>query len=298
MQLGAVFPQTEIGPDPSGIADFATAIENAGFDLILGYDHVLGVDPADPDFDGPYDNNDPFHEPFTLFGFLAGYTESVTLGTGILILPQRQTALVAKQAAEVDILSDGRLRLGVGVGWNEREYEALGMDFGNRGRRIEEQVEVLRRLWTEDAVSVDGRWHALDGVGINPLPVQQPIPVWMGGEAEPVLRRTGRLADAWLPPGHWKTLDKSLEPMAEKVETIRDHAIEAGRDPDELRIVPRIQPTGDSDAWVERAREWVDLGATHIVMDTVRMELSVEEHVRTAWRFYEAMIDGGINVSA
>ena len=294
MQLGAVFPQTEIGPDPSGIADFATAVENAGFDLLLAYDHVLGVDPDDPDFDGPYDNDDPFHEPFTLFGFLAGFTESITLGTGILILPQRQTALVAKQAAAADILSDGRFRLGVGVGWNDREYEALGVAFGNRGQRIEEQVEVLRRLWTEEVVEVDGRWHDLDGVGINPLPVQRPIPIWMGGEAEPVLRRTGRLAEAWLPPGHWKSPDKSLEPMAEKLETIRKHATDAGRDPDELRIVPRIQPVGDPEDWVERARTWEDLGATHLVMDTVRMELSVEDHIKMAWRFYEGMIEAGL----
>lgn len=294
MQLGAVFPQTEVGPDPGAIAAYASAVEAAGFDLLLAYDHVLGADPADPGFDGPYDNDDPFHEPLTLFSYLAAETETVTLASGILILPQRQTALVAKQAAQVDILSEGRLRLGVGVGWNEREYAALGQDFGTRGRRIEEQVEVLRRLWTDEVVAFDGRFHHLPDVGINPLPVQRPIPLWMGGEAEPVLRRVGRLADGWLPPGHWRPIDRDLSGVEAKLGSIREHARAAGRDVDELDVVARMTPEGEPDEWVARAREWRALGATHLAVDTVRMDLDVDDHIATVERFYERMAAAGL----
>lgn len=294
MKLGAVFPQTEFGSDPGAAAGFAKAVEDRGYDLLLAYDHVLGANPNDPAFDGPYDNDDPFHEPLALFAYLAGVTETLTLGTSILILPQRQTALVAKQAAEVDVLSEGRLRLGVGVGWNALEYEALGIDFDTRGRRIEEQLEVLRRLWTDHLVEFDGRWHHLPDVGINPRPVQRPVPVWMGGEAPPVLRRVGRLADGWLSPARWKPLGEPLDAVEDKLATIHDHAHEAGRDPDDLRIVARMNPDGDPSEWVERAREWRDLGATHLAVDTVGMDLSVEEHIETTEAFYEAMVDAGL----
>lgn len=294
MQLGAVFPQTEIGGDPVGVATFARAVEDLGYEFLLAYDHVLGADPEDPTFEGNYDNADPFHEPLTLFSYLAGVTETLTLGTSILILPQRQTALVAKQAAEVDVLSGGRLVLGVGVGWNDREYEALGRDFLTRGRRIEEQTEVLRRLWRDDLVEFDGRWHSLPNVGINPRPVQQPVPIWMGGEADPVLDRVGRIADGWLPPGRWRAIDVSLAGVEGKLAAIREHASEAGRDPDDLDVVARLKPEGDPADWVERAREWRDLGATHLAVDAVRMDLSVEEHVRTAEAFHEAMVEAGI----
>lgn len=294
MQLGAVFPQTEIGADPAAIAAFATAVEDAGFDLLLAYDHVLGANPDDPAFDGPYDNDDPFHEPMTLYAYLAGFTETVRLATAILILPQRQTALVAKQAAQVDILSDGRFRLGVGVGWNDREYRALGKDFGTRGKRIEEQIDVLRRLWADDIVDFEGRYHDLPDVGINPRPQQGRIPLWMGGEADPVLSRVGRLADGWLPPGRWRPLDRELDAIQRKLSVIRRHATDAGRSMDELQIVARLMPEGDPEEWVDRAREWRDLGATHIAVDTVRMDLSVEEHIDTVTTFYGAMADAGL----
>ena len=199
MEIGTVFPQLEIGDDPETVGDYARRIEDAGFEHLLSYDHVLGVDPAWDDWEGPYDNADTFHEPLTTFSYLAGVTDSLEFVTGILILPQRQTALVAKQAAQVDRFADGRFRLGVGVGWNPHEYVALGEEFGERGRRIEEQVEVLRALWTESVVDVEGEYHRIEELGINPRPVQQPIPVWMGGMADPVKRRVGRLADGWLP---------------------------------------------------------------------------------------------------
>src|SRR6188474_2591636 len=185
MRIGVVFPQTEIGQDPSVIRDYAQAVEALGYTHILAFDSVVGANPDRPGgWDSPYDYRHPFHEPFVLFGFCAAVTRRIELVTGVLVLPQRQTALVAKQAAAVDVLSQGRLRLGVGVGWNDVEYEALGEDFHDRGRRIEEQVSLMRALWTEPVVDFAGRWHRVPEAGINPLPVQRPIPVWFGGQAE------------------------------------------------------------------------------------------------------------------
>ncbi|HET9000994.1 MAG TPA: LLM class F420-dependent oxidoreductase [bacterium] len=180
MRVGVIFPQTEIGADPRVVADFARAAEETGYQYLVAYDHVLGVVPRAEGWIG-YTHRDMFHEPFVLFGYLAAITHRLELVSGILVLPQRQTAVVAKQAAEVDLLSGGRLRLGVGVGWNEAEFEAVGEDFRTRGARIEEQVAVLRALWTQDVVTFHGRWHRIVQAGINPLPVQRPIPIWMGG---------------------------------------------------------------------------------------------------------------------
>src|SRR4051794_1803098 len=199
MKIGVVFPQVDIGADAGAIRAYAAAVSGAGFDHILAYDHVLGADrAAHPDWTGPYDATHTFHEPFALFGFLAGICD-LELVTGVIILPQRQTVLVAKQAAEVDVLTEGRFRLGVGIGWNAVEYEALGLDFRNRAARYEEQVELLRLLWTEDSVTFEGRYHKVDHAGLLPRPVQQPIPLWMGGGLAPAtLDRIGRLADGWI----------------------------------------------------------------------------------------------------
>src|SRR3989442_10997287 len=200
MNIGVVFPQVEIGQDPGAIRDYAQAVEAMGYTHILVFDHVLGANPERPGgWKGPYTYRHAFHEPFVLFGFLASATRRVELVTGILILPQRQTALVAKQAAAVDVLSRGRLRLGVGVGWNPVEFEALGENFTNRGKRIEEQIDLMRALWTKELVTFHGQWHRVPDAGINPLPIQRPIPVWMGGESEVVVRRAARLADGWMP---------------------------------------------------------------------------------------------------
>src|SRR3954470_16171382 len=199
MQIGAVFPQTEIGPDAGAVRAYAVRVQELGFAHILAYDHVLGADPAvHSPWRGPYDVDTTFHEPFVLFGYLAAVTE-LELVTGIIILPQRQTALVAKQAAEVDLLTRGRFRLGVGLGWNAVEYEALGKDFSNRGRRSEEQVALLRRLWTEQTVTFDGEHEHVTGAGLAPLPMQRPIPIWFGGATPPAFRRAGRLGDGWFP---------------------------------------------------------------------------------------------------
>src|SRR5882762_3126354 len=202
MKLGVIFPQTEIGSDPAVIRDYAQASESAGYDHLLVFDHVLGGKPERFDKLGrrpPYTDQSPFHEVFVLFGYLGACTRRLELVTGIVILPQRQTALVAKQAAAVDVLSGGRLRLGVGIGWNHVEYEALNEDFHTRGRRVSEQIAVMRKLWTEPVVTFQGSYHHLDRAGINPLPVQRPIPVWMGGMAEPVLKRVAQISDGWFP---------------------------------------------------------------------------------------------------
>ena len=178
MKLGVVFPQTEIGADPVAVRDYVQAAESLGYDHMIAYDHVLGANAASrPGWEGTYQHTDMFHEPFVLFGYLAGITRSIEFVTGIVILPQRQTVLVAKQAAEVDVLSGGRLRLGIGIGWNAIEYEALGEDFHNRGRRSEEQIELMRALWTQELVTYEGRWHKVTDAGLNPLPARRPIPV-------------------------------------------------------------------------------------------------------------------------
>ena len=200
MRFGVVFPQTEIGADPVAIRDFAQAAEQMGYQHILAYDHVLGANPASrPGWDPTYTHRDMFHEPFVLFGYLAGLTQRIEFVTGVIILPQRQTVLVAKQAAALDVLSGGRLRLGIGIGWNPVEYEALGESFKNRGLRSEEQIEVMRKLWTQELVNFEGKWHKITDAGLNPLPVQRPIPIWFGATNKRALRRLARLGDGWFP---------------------------------------------------------------------------------------------------
>lgn len=286
MRLGVIFPQTEIGTDPQVIRDFAQAVEGIGYDHLVAYEHVLGANPASrPEWKGFYTHRDPFHEPFVLFSYMAAVTRRLELATGILILSQRQTALVAKQAAEVDLLSGGRLRLGVGVGWNAVEYEALGVDFHTRGARIAEQVKVLRALWTQEAVTFHGRWHRIEDAGINPLPVQRPIPIWMGGVAEAVLRRIGRLADGWFLSGR--------VPMVERVaqiERVRAYARAAGRSSDEIGIESRISVAGGPDDWRRGAEEWRRAGATHLSVVTMGAGLQrPEDHIEKIARVHESL---------
>ena len=194
MQIGVTFPQNEIGADPAALREYAQTVESLGYRHVLIYDHVLGADPTNrPDWKG-YTYQNMFHEPFVLFGYLAALTQ-LELVTGVIILPQRQTALVAKQAAEVDILTGGKLRLGIGVGWNPVEYEGLGMNFNTRGRMIDEQIDVLRQLWSKEIISYKGKFHTITEAGLNPLPVRRSIPLWFGGHSEAALRRTARAGD-------------------------------------------------------------------------------------------------------
>ena len=285
MKYGVIFPQTEIGNDPGAIRAFAQAAEELGYEHILAYDHVLGADPAKhPGWGGAYTMGSAFHEPFVLFGYLAGVTSTIKLTTGIIILPQRQTALVAKQAAAVDVLSGGRLRLGVGLGWNRVEYEALGQDFHNRGRRVEEQVALLRALWTQESVDFAGRWHTVSGAGLNPMPVQRPIPVWMGGGAEPVLRRVAALADGWLPQAQMD------EAGRQHIQKMREYAREAGRDPADIAICGRTNPARIPEGeWAAAIAWWRETGATQL--DAVTMGAgytSPQQHIDAIRRFKDA----------
>jgi probable F420-dependent oxidoreductase len=282
MRLGVVFPQTEIGTDPLLIRDYAQAAEELGYAHILAYDHILGANPASrPGWRPPFTYLDTIHEPFVLFGYLAGLTKRIELVTGIIILPQRQTALVAKQAAALDVLSGGRVRLGIGIGWNPVEYEALGENFSNRGRRSEEQVEILRRLWTEELVTIDGRWHKITDAGLNPLPVQRPIPIWFGGSAAPVLRRVGRLGDGWFP------LVAPDEKCRAAIEKIRVYAREAGRDPATIGIEGRIAAGGRrEEEWLNEITAWRNLGATHLTVNTMKAGLPTPAaHIEAIRRF-------------
>lgn len=286
VRIGVVFPQTEIGNDPVAIRDYAQAVEQLGYSHLLAYDHVLGAHPDRPGgWNGPYTHESAFHEPFVLFAYLAGVTSRLELVTGIIILPQRQTALVAKQAAAVDVLSGGRLRLGVGIGWNAVEYEALGENFHDRGRRLEEQVEVMRSLWTEPVVTFVGRWHRITQAGINPLPVQRPIPLWMGGMSEPVLRRVARIGDGWCPQS------RPFDEMRAMLKRLSDYALEAGRDPTTIGIEGRVDlATGTPDEWVKNAKGWRDLGATHVSLNTMRGGFgSADGHLKVLRRFQETI---------
>ena len=285
MRIGVVFPQTEIGADPGGVHAFVQAVEELGYDHLLAYDHVLGADISQrQDWPGPYTAEHQFHEIFVLFGHLAAVVPSLELVAGVLVLPQRQTALVAKQAAEIDILTGGNFRLGVGLGWNFVEFEALGEDFSNRGRRSEEQIEVLRRLWTAPVVDFEGRWHRIPSAGINPLPVQRPIPIWTGGSAEAAIRRTARIADGFFPQrpleGGWPAT----------IERLRGWAEEAGRDPGSIGIEQRIQVAeGTADDWRAAAEEWRELGATHLSVATMRGGLDADGHIRVIAEAIEAI---------
>jgi probable F420-dependent oxidoreductase len=262
VRVGCVVPQQSLGTDPEAIAGWARAVEDLGFAYLDVFDHVLGADVSDrPDWPGPYTVDHAFHEPFVLYAFLAAHT-GIDLATGVLVLPQRPTALVAKQAAELDVLSGGRVRLGVGIGWNPVEHEALGGDFATRAARYEEQIEVLRRLWTEPVVRFAGAHHRIDGAGINPLPVQRPIPIWLGGGTAPaVLDRVGRLGDGWI------ANDPRPGPgFAAAVTTIRTAAERAGRDPGAIGLQGRVDVHGafDPDRYARAVDAWRAAGVDHL----------------------------------
>ncbi|MCW2656577.1 MAG: putative F420-dependent oxidoreductase, Rv2161c family [Jatrophihabitans sp.] len=274
MQIGVVFPQTELGGDVAAVRQFGQAVEQQGYRHLLVYDHVVGADPAvHSPWRGPYDVDTTFHEPFVLFGFLAGVT-ALELVTGVIILPQRQTVLVAKQAAEIDLLTGGRFRLGVGVGWNRVEYDALGQDFTTRGRRSGEQVELLRRLWTQRSVDATVDAERVIGAGIAPAPVQRPIPVWFGCSSPPAYRRAGRLGDGWFP---------QVQPGPELDDArmiVEGAAREAGRDVSTLGMEGRVSWRGDVDETAAAVERWRSAGATHLSINTMGAGLSsVDEHV-------------------
>jgi probable F420-dependent oxidoreductase len=285
VQIGAVFPQTEIGADPAGVRAYAQALQPLGYEHLMAYDHVLGADPSvRPGWTG-YTKDSLFHEPFVVFAYLAAIVPGLELVTAVIILAQRQTALVAKQAAEVDVLSHGKLRLGVGIGWNPVEYEGLGMDFHDRGRRFEEQIEVLRRLWTEPVLTFEGRYHKITAAGLNPLPVQRPIPIWIGASAEKAIKRAAETADGFFPQrpleGGWPaTMDK-----------IHGWLEAAGRDPKKFGIDARVNAgTGTPDDWRTQADEWRARGATHLSINTMGGGLQgPDQHIKRLGQVIQAI---------
>ena len=281
MLLNALFPTRDIGTDPAKIRDWAQAAEGLGYHCIEVADHVFGAAPRG-DWKPVYSETDPFHETFTTMAFIAAVTKTIQLCSGVLILPQRQTGLVAKQAAEVDILSGGRLRLGVGVGWNHVEYEALGTEWRTRGARQAEQIEVMRRLWTEDLVTFDGRFHKLTAVNLLPVPVQRPIPIWFGGSSDAVLERAARLGDGWMP---------ILAPDAEgeaKLARLREHLEEFGRDPATFGLEGWLRMhERDPERWAAAAQGWQRLGAQMVMLYPMYRMPKLDEQIETLRRFKE-----------
>ena len=284
MKIGVVYPQTELASDPIAIRDYAQAVEAMGYEFVLAYDHVLGANPDRPGgWSGPYTHESSFMEPFVLFSFMAGATSKLGFATGILILPQRETALVAKQAATLDVLCNGRFRLGIGVGWNEVEYVALNQNFRTRGRRAEEQIRLLRELWTKRLVTFNGNWHNIPDAGLLPMPIQQPIPIWMGGHADAVLRRIAVMGDGWMPgfrEAHQAraTLDKLAGYLAEN-----------GRSRSDIGLEPRLHyGDGNLDRLGQSAAGWREAGATHLSLNTMDSGCTTpDEHLAALRRFAE-----------
>jgi probable F420-dependent oxidoreductase len=277
MQIGVVYPQTELRGDPVAVRRIGKAVEDLGFDHLLAYDHVLGAVHADrtPPLTGPYTEQDPFHDPFVMFAYLAGITERIGFATGILILPQRQTALVARQAADVDLLSGGRLRLGVGVGWNSVEYEALGQDFHTRGARQEEQIQLLRRLFTEPLVDFAGRFDRIDRAALVPKPARS-IPIWLGGYGEAAFERAARVADGFMFVG-----GRGVEQAVDKWTALRDRVRDLGRPVDDFGadylIAPGASGVADLPAQVDA---WREAGGTHVSVVTMGLGLdSIDAHI-------------------
>jgi len=287
MRIGAVLPHNEIGNDPGAIKAYAQGLEAQGITHLLVYDHVLGAERDRPGgFEGPYDKDVAFHEPFTFLSFVAAVTETIELTPAVVILPQRQTALVAKQATELAVLSGGRLRLGIGTGWNTVEYEALNEDFTNRGRRQAEQVELLRRLWSEETTTFEGTYHTVVQAGINPRPAA-PIPIWFGGSAPAAIERCARLGDGWIPLG--SPNEKSQDRLA----TIRRVREEAGLSMDGFAVQAQAQyQGGDPDRWRSHAERWRQLGATHLAIATHNAgDTDVDGHLARIAEYQAAVAD-------
>ena len=281
MQLNAMFPTRDIGTDPAKIRDWAQAAEDLGFAYIEVPDHVFGATARDG-WTPLYNEKDPFHETFVMLGFLAAVTTRIRLSSGVLIAPQRQTGVIAKQAAEADLLSRGRLRLGIGVGWNHVEYEALGVDWKTRGARQAEQVEVLRRLWSEDLVTFNGRFHALKEVNIVPPPVQRPIPIWFGGVSEAVVIRAARLGDGWMP------IIAPDEKAEQKLALLREEMKKHGRDPAKFGVEGWLRMNeADPQRWAAAADGWRKLGADMVMLYPMYRIPKFDDQIETLRRFKE-----------
>ena len=266
IQIGAVFPQTELANNREDVAAWGRGVTELGYRHVLAYDHVLSGSQAahHPKLVGRYDETDTFHEVLVLFGYLAAIAPELEMVTGVLVLPQRQTALVAKQAATLDMLTNGNLRLGVGIGWNDIEYQGLGESFGNRGKRIEEQVEVLRALWTEPIISFEGNWHTIEHAGLAPMPLRRQMPVWIGANADVGIRRAARIADGFFPN------EGTIERYEHILTVLRDELARGDRDPANFGIEARISVRNSTaDDWKRLYSWWWERGASHISVNTM-----------------------------
>lgn len=293
MKVGVIFPTNEIGNDPIAIRDYAQAVEQLGYSHIVGFDHVVGGNRGSrPGWNPPYDHTFPFHEPFILFGYLAALVPNLELVTGIVILPQRQTALVAKQVAEIDLLTNGRFRFGVGLGWNDIEYEALGQDFHTRGARLEEQIDLLRQLWGNELVTFKGRWDTITDAGLNPLPPRRDrIPIWFGGiESDRAMRRAARLGDGFFP------IDAAGDAALARLDKLRTYVQEAGRDWSSFGIDPYIgtqdmvrKKPRSPEEWAREAEWWKAQGAGYCSINPMGAKRGVDEHIALIREFRECM---------
>lgn len=286
MKIGAVYPQTEFGNDPGAIRAYAQTVEALGYTHVLAYDHVLGANPNRPGgWQGPYTHESAFQDVFVLFGFMAAVTNRLEFASGVLILPQRQTALVAKQAASLDVLSGGRLRLGVGIGWNEVEYIGLNENFRNRGKRSEEQVQLMQKLWTDPLVTFEGKYHTIPDAGLNPLPVQRPIPIWFGGHAAPVMERLAKYGEGWMP--NVRTPEEA-QPI---LETLDKYLAEQGRSRREIGIEPRLNFGRETpDTWADFVAGWQAVGATHLTINTMSCGFTKpDEHLEALGKVADAL---------
>lgn len=285
MKFGAIFPQLDIGTDVNAIREYIREVETMGYDHILLYDHVLGANPErEGGWSGPYTHQSMFHEVFVTLAYAAAITTKLELVTGVLILPQRQATLAAKQAAQLDLLSNGRLRLGLGVGWNKVEMDSMNMESSNRGKRIDEQLEVMNLLWSQELVQFEGKYHKLDDVGLNPMP-QRKIPLWFGGSADPVLRRIAKYGEGWMPGGRSPEESKSV---VEKLHTFLE---EVGREKESIGIDPFLSldriPVKESGAFIDA---WRELGATHISVGTMYQGYTeTTQHLEDLWQFMESV---------
>ena len=288
MQIGIVYPQTELGGDPSAVRRFGRAVEDLGFDYLLAYDHVLGAVHADrtPALPGPYNEHHPFHDPFVMFGYLAAITERIGFATGILILPQRQTALVARQATDVDLLSGGRLRLGVGVGWSHVEYEALGQAFATRGARQEEQIELLRQLFTEPVVDFSGRFDRIDRAALVPKP-SRPIPIWLGGFGDRAYERAARLADGFI------FIGAGVDSTIETWNALRGRVANAGRSSNDFGGDYVALSGANIAELTSEIAAWREAGGTHVSVVTMGLGLeTTDAHID-----YIASVADALNLS-
>lgn len=273
MKIGVIYPQTELKGDPEAVRRIGLAVEELGFDHLLAYDHVLGArHDREPKLSGPYTEEHPFHDPFVMFGYLAAITSRIEFVTGILILPQRQTILVARQAADLDLLSHERLRLGVGLGWNYVEYDALGQDFRKRGKRVDEQVPLLRKLWSEPLVDFQGTFDSVDRAALNPRP-RRVIPIWFGGFADVALQRAVAIGDGFI------FVDGAVDAFAQ-VDRLKQYLAEAGRSAEGFGLHCNMLLAKTPESVVETAHRWRDLGGTHASVVTMGKGLTTtDQHV-------------------